>query len=68
MDDPEEELKTVEKEAEDDLKRQQEMFSMTANTPPDDTDTSDSDSDSDEPDSSQDDKKDPKKKDGKVNE
>ena len=29
MDDPEEELKTVEKEAEDDLKRQQEMFSMT---------------------------------------
>lgn len=66
VDDPEEELKTVEKEAEDDLKRQQEMFSMTANTPPDDTDTSDSDSD--EPDSSQDDKKDPKKKDGKVNE
>ena len=64
VDDPEEELKTVEKEAEDDLKRQQEMFSMTANTPPDDTDTSDSD----EPDSSQDDKKDPKKKDGKVNE
>ena len=64
MDDPEEELKTVEKEAEDDLKRQQEMFSMTSNTPPDDTDTSDSD----EPDSSQDDKKDPKKKDGKVNE
>ena len=54
----------MEKEAEDDLKRQQEMFSMTANTPPDDTDTSDSD----EPDSSQDDKKDPKKKDGKVNE
>lgn len=66
VDDPEEELKTVEKEAEDDLKRQQEMFSMTANTPPDDTDTSDSDSD--EPDRSQDDKKDPKKKDGKVNE
>ena len=64
VDDPEEELKTVEKEAEDDLKRQQEMFSMTANTPPDDTDTSDSD----EPDNSQDDKKDPKKKDGKVNE
>ena len=63
VDDPEEELKTVEKEAEDDLKRQQEMFSMTANTPPDDTDASDSD----EPDSSQDDKKDPKKKDGKVN-
>ena len=68
VDDPEEELKTVEKEAEDDLKRQQEMFSMTANTPPDDTSDSDSDSDSDEPDSSQDDKKDPKKKDGKVNE
>ena len=68
VDDPEEDLKTVEKEAEDDWKRQQEMFSMTANTPPDDTDTSDSDSDSDEPDSSQDDKKNPKKKDGKVNE
>lgn len=57
VDDPEEELKTVEKEAEDDLKRQQEMFSMTANTPPengDDADTSD--------------EKDSKKKDGEVNE
>ena len=39
VDDPEEELKTVEKEAEDDLKRQQEMFAMTANTPPDEEDT-----------------------------
>ena len=65
VDDPEEELRTVEKEAEDDLKRQQEMFSMTANTPPDDTDTSDS---GDKPDNSQDDEKDSKKKDGKVNE
>ena len=57
VDDPEEELKTVEKEAEDDLKRQQEMFSMTANTPPehgDDADTSD--------------EKDSKKEDGEVNE
>ena len=39
VDDPEEELKTVEKEAEDDLKRQQEMFGMSANTPPDEEDT-----------------------------
>lgn len=60
VDDPEEELKTVEKEAEDDLKRQQEMFSMTANTPPDDADDPDREKDdtanSDE------------KKDGKVDE
>lgn len=60
VNDPEEELKTVEKEAEDDLKRQQEMFSMTANTPPDDADDPDREKDdianSDE------------KKDGKVDE
>lgn len=34
VEDPEEELKKVEEEAEADMKRQQEMFSMTANTPP----------------------------------